>query len=380
MQSESACEAFPAVGKAPAKVSVSAAIAPRDRAGRRQLLLAAAAVAAGIPPMIAAAAIGRAPWDLVLIWAPLSLAMNLFAWTALRLGWTKGLRDPALTAAQVAWSITSTAFCYALLGPLRGAVLPMLALAILFGIFALPAATVRLLAAWTLILYGALMLMMSNLQPTRYPPAEEAICFVVLMVTVPAMAVLASRMSELRAKLGRQKGELEAALMRIRDLAGRDELTGLCNRRRGSEELQALLARAHREGHTLLIAMVDIDHFKSINDRYGHAGGDEVLRAFAAAAQGELRVTDTLARWGGEEFMVAFGGEDIALAASAAERLRRRAADLQVTLPGGASTRLTVSIGLASWRDRESIGELLDRADRALYRAKAEGRNRVVRG
>lgn len=330
--------------------------------------------------MIAAAEIGRAPWDLVLIWAPLSLAMNLFAWTALRFGWTKGWRDPALTAPQVAWSITSTAVCYAMLGPLRGAVLPMMALALLFGIFALPSATVRWLAVWTVTIYGALMLLMSNLQPARYPLAEEAIYFALLLVSVPAMAVLASQMSQLRAQLGRQKGELEAALMRIRDLAGRDELTGLCNRRRGSEEVLAQLERAQREGGALVVAMADIDHFKAINDCHGHSGGDEVLRSFAAAAQEELRVTDTLARWGGEEFLIAFGADDPGLAVQIAERLRRRAAELQVTLPDGGSTRLTVSIGLAAWRDRESLSGLLERADRALYRAKAEGRNRVVRG
>lgn len=328
--------------------------------------------------MIAAAAIGHAPWPLVLIWAPLSLAMNLFAWTALRFGWTKHLRDPALTAPQVAWAITSTAACYAMLGPLRGIALPMLALALLFGIFALPTRTVIRLAAWTLFIYGLVMLLMSNLQPARYPPADEAILLVVLLLSVPVMALLASRMSELRAKLGRRKTELEAALARIRELAGRDELTGLFNRRRGMEELLVNRARALRNGGSFAVAMVDIDYFKAINDRHGHLGGDAALRAFAAATQRELRTTDTLARWGGEEFLIVFGADDTAVAATAAERLRCCAAELEIIMPEGGSARLTVSVGLASWHDDESIGELLDRADRALYRAKAEGRNRVV--
>ncbi len=341
-------------------------------------MLATAAITAAIPPMVAAAAIGHAPWPLVLIWAPLSLAMNLFVWTALRFGWTKHLRDPALTAPQVAWAITSTAACYAMLGPLRGVALPMLALALLFGIFALPTRTVIRLAAWTLFIYGLVMLLMSNLQPARYPPADEAILLVVLLLSVPVMALLASRMSELRAKLGRQKAELEAALARIRELAGRDELTGLFNRRRGMEELLVNQARALRNGGSFAVAMVDIDYFKAINDRHGHLGGDAALRAFAAATQRELRTTDTLARWGGEEFLIVFGADDTAVAATAAERLRCCAAELKIIMPEGGSARLTVSVGLASWNDDESIGELLDRADRALYRAKAEGRNRVV--
>jgi len=378
MYFEQAREASKPVDDAPLTVGAPSLRARRDHAGRQQLLLATAAVAAGIPAMIGAAAIGRASWVLVLIWAPLSLAMNLFAWTALRFGWTHGWRDPALTAAQIAWSITSTAMCYAMLGPLRGAVLPMLALALLFGIFALPAATVRWLAAWTLALYGSLMLLMSQWQPERYPPEEEAIYFALMLVSVPVMAQLASGMSQLRARLGGQKAELEVALARIRELAGRDELTGLFNRRHGGEQLLAHRNRALASGGTFVVAMIDIDLFKGINDRFGHAGGDAVLRAFADAARGEIRTSDTLARWGGEEFLIVFETTDAAAAEAAAERLRVRAAGLDVTLPDGRSARFTVSIGLATWHDGEPTDALIARADRSLYRAKAEGRNRVV--
>ncbi len=373
-------EATPFIRKASVNAGPVTASAQRDRAGRRQLLLAAAAAAAGIPLMIGAAAIGEAPWHLVLIWAPLSLAMNLFAWTALRFGWTDGWRDPGVTAAQIAWSIASTAACYAMLGPLRAAALPMLALALLFGIFALPARTVRWLAAWTLALYGGVMLLMGQLQPARYPLAEEAITFAALLVSVPVMSLLALRMSELRTQLGRQKGELEIALARIRELAERDELTGLFNRRRGTEALLAHRAHALRHGVTFAVAMADIDRFKTVNDRHGHAGGDAVLRAFAAAAQGELREIDTIARWGGEEFLIAFEAVDAESAAAAAERVRARTQQIEVGLPDGGATRITVSIGLAFWREGEPVETLVARADRALYRAKAEGRNRVVMG
>ena len=366
------------IRKAPVNEGAAPVSARRDRAGRRQLLLAAVATAAGIPLMIGAAAIGEVPWKPVLIWAPLSLGMNLFAWTALRFGWTEGWRDPGLTAAQIAWSIASTAACYAMLGPLRAAALPMLALALLFAIFALPARTVRWLAAWTLALYGAVMLLMSWLQPVRYPPAEAVITFGALLVSVPVMSLLALRMSELRTQLGRQKGELEVALARIRELAERDELTGLFNRRRATEALLAHRAHAVRSGGTFAVAMADIDRFKAVNDGHGHAGGDAVLRAFAAAARGELREIDNIARWGGEEFLIVFEAVDSESAAVAAERVRRRAEEIEVGLPGGGTHRVTVSIGLASWRDGEPVEALIDRADRALYRAKAEGRNRVV--
>lgn len=378
MQWESVHQGAQTAGDAQAAPAAPRQRLRRGEGGRRQLVTATASVAAAIPLMLGAAAIGRAHWGAVLVWAPLSMAMSLFAWAALQLGWTQRWRDPALTVPQVAWSIGSTAACYAMLGPLRGAALPMLALALLFGIFALPAATVRRLAAWTLAVYASTMLLMAHWQPGRYPPAEEVIHFAVLLLTVPVMALLATRMSELRARLGRQKSELEEALARIRELAACDELTGLHNRRRGSEALQVHRARALRHGGTFVVAMVDIDHFKAINDRHGHAGGDAVLRAFADIAGRSVRTADTLARWGGEEFLVVYETEEPGAASAAAERLRRSASELVVELPDGSSTRLMVSVGLASWRSGEPVEVLIARADRALYRAKSEGRNRVV--
>jgi diguanylate cyclase (GGDEF)-like protein len=348
------------------------------RSQQQQLTAATLAIAGGIPLMVAAAAIGRAPWIGVLIWAPLSLLMNLLAWAGLKFDWTHGWRDPVLTAPQIAWAIGSTAACYAMLGPLRGVVLPMLALALLFAIFALPARTVRWLTVWTLALYGAVMIMMSRWQPDRFPPLEEAIYFGFLLLSMPPMALLAARMSELRARLGRQKSELEQALERIRQTAERDELTDLFNRRRIHEELLAWQARAQRGNALFAVAMIDIDHFKRINDLHGHAGGDAALRHFARVAQDSLRVVDALGRWGGEEFLAILASADAAGATMAAERVRLAVAALGVELPDGERIPLTVSIGLAWWQEGESIDRMITRADQALYRAKAQGRDRVV--
>lgn len=348
------------------------------RSQRQQLTVATSANVGAVGLMLVAAAAGYASWLAVIIWAPLALAVNLFTWLGLMFSWTRSWRDPALTMPQIAWAITSCAVVYAMLGPVRGATLPMFALAFLFAIFALPARTVGWLTLWALGLFAVVMLTMSQWQPQRYPPLEEAILFGVLLLAVPSMALLAMRMSELRAQLGRQKSELEQALQRIRQTAERDELTGLFNRRRVGDELQAQLARAQRNEARFAVAMVDMDHFKHINDGHGHASGDIVLRRFARVASTSLRDVDVVGRWGGEEFLMILSGVDGNGAVEAVERLRRAVAALEVELPGGACIRLTVSIGVACWKGDESIELLISRADRALYDAKSAGRNRVI--
>jgi diguanylate cyclase (GGDEF)-like protein len=124
--------------------------------------------------------------------------------------------------------------------------------------------------------------------------------------------------------------------------------------------------------------MLDIDHFKSINDQYGHPAGDAVLRALVQTCKAGLRAVDTVARWGGEEFLLVLPGTGAAAAMSVAERLRSDIAAIRVAVPGGALVSLTASIGVA---ERADVGqnELLRRADMALYAAKTGGRNRVVR-
>ena len=124
--------------------------------------------------------------------------------------------------------------------------------------------------------------------------------------------------------------------------------------------------------------MIDIDHFTAVNDGHGHAAGDEALKRVSRLLSECAGPSDRVARWGGEEFLIVFETTDAAAAEAAAERLRVRAAGLDVTQPDGRSARFTVSIGLATWHDGEPTDALIARADRSLYRAKAEGRNRVV--
>jgi diguanylate cyclase (GGDEF)-like protein len=165
----------------------------------------------------------------------------------------------------------------------------------------------------------------------------------------------------------------ERALLRI---ATTDPLTGAHNRRHYMALLSREHHRAERYASAFSVLMLDIDHFKKVNDTYGHAVGDAALKAMVGAASMHLRPSDTLGRFGGEEFVVMLPQTDEVGAVAAAERIRESVA--QVAVPAGAQTvRFTVSIGVATFVPKATVEELLESADKALYAAKTGGRNQV---
>jgi diguanylate cyclase (GGDEF)-like protein len=156
-----------------------------------------------------------------------------------------------------------------------------------------------------------------------------------------------------------------------------DPLTGVGNRRFFMEQAERELARALRSARPFALLMMDLDHFKLINDAHGHDAGDAALQSFVACVLESLRPGDVLARYGGEEFCALLPETDAAAAASAAERIRAAIGEAGYTW-GETRRDLTVSIGVAQWQPSRTLGEVISRADRALYEAKAEGRDRVV--
>jgi diguanylate cyclase (GGDEF)-like protein len=156
-------------------------------------------------------------------------------------------------------------------------------------------------------------------------------------------------------------------LTRLESIARTDDLTGLPNRRAWEEELPREVLRSSRDKRPLCVAMVDLDHFKVYNDEHGHQAGDRLLKQAAAAWTTELRGTDLLCRYGGEEFVLALPSCPPDEALLVVERLR-------AATPEGE----TCSAGIASWDGKESAGALLGRADDALYDAKRRGRNLSV--
>ena len=161
-------------------------------------------------------------------------------------------------------------------------------------------------------------------------------------------------------------------------LASNDPLTGLQNRRRTTERLESEIARARRYGTPLSVALCDVDHFKHVNDRFGHNMGDEVLVEVAKGLMASLREVDLVGRWGGEEFLVVLPDTEPHGALVAGERLRLGVEAIAPFAEG--PERVTCSVGVSAFQPEDSTTEFIDRADQALYRAKKNGRNRVEQG
>jgi two-component system, cell cycle response regulator len=169
--------------------------------------------------------------------------------------------------------------------------------------------------------------------------------------------------------------ELVVQSERLEALLFEDPLTGLSNRRFILTQLAGAVSAARRHERPLSIAMIDIDHFKAVNDEHGHAAGDRVLAAVAGSMRENLRAEDQLGRLGGEEFLALLPDAGAHAAASAAEKLRSEVGALEVE-QDGRDLGVTISVGWATW-DGESPDELLHRADEALYEAKRSGRDRA---
>lgn len=173
----------------------------------------------------------------------------------------------------------------------------------------------------------------------------------------------------------RKNRELQKANQMIAQLARTDPLTGLANRRTLGETFAREIARAERLGEALSMLMADLDHFKGINDQFGHNTGDQVLVRVAAVFKSQARPYDLAVRHGGEEFVLVLPGTSTEGAIAVAERIREQIADL--TVPG-CPTSITLSVGVASWMAGEAPDAFVARADAALYNAKSNGRNRIV--
>jgi diguanylate cyclase (GGDEF)-like protein len=285
------------------------------------------------------------------------------------------LAPDQLAVSQAAFSLVCAIWGYVLSGPLRAAMLTMAVVIIVFCMFALRPRQTLMLSGVAIVGMGATMWWLQAHDPVRFPPATEALTFGYLAGALVSTALLSGEMSKLRSRTKRQKQELSDALETIRVLATVDELTSLINRRHMNEVL-GLEERRHPAGATACVALIDIDFFKQINDGFGHAVGDDVLRRFAATAREALRTDDVLARWGGEEFLLLLPDATLDAARAVLERMAERVRAMAV--PGLDGRRIDFSAGLARRHAGEAFADVINRADKALYRAKETGRGRVV--
>ncbi|HEY0489668.1 MAG TPA: diguanylate cyclase [Telluria sp.] len=287
------------------------------------------------------------------------------------------LRPSQLAIPQSVFAIACNIAAYAVTGPLRGGWLMFLLVVMVFCAFSLRPKHAMMLCAAALAMLGWTMAGLVADAPALYPVHVEAMHFAFAACALISVTLLTGEMSKLRTRMKRQKEDLESAMATIRKLATLDELTSLANRRHMNEVLVEEERRQDAAGKPTCVALIDLDHFKSVNDRFGHAAGDTVLRAFSNSARSELRSHDVLARWGGEEFLLLLPEASLEQATMVVRRMAERVGAVPLAAIDR-DLRITFSAGVTQRRHGEPFAETITRADQALYDAKAKGRNRIA--
>ena len=252
------------------------------------------------------------------------------------------------------------------------ALVPFILIAFSFGIFRLSTASLILLSVACLTAYLGIIMTRVDAGSYDYSFRADLVRWFVLALTLPGMIIVGKQIQNLRQLLNTTRYQLE----HFEEKSIRDELTGLYNRRYIQSELEQAKLQADTRSVPFSICLIDIDRFKTINDNHGHLIGDTILREFARVALDSIRDTDTLGRYGGDEFIQILRDTEVKGAVMHAERLRVYAhfLDFQKVLAQG---HISLSIGVAQYRNGENITDLISRADSALYQAKQLGRNRV---
>ena len=315
----------------------------------------------------------------VLTWAAV-VTMATF-YLILRSGWNQKLSNPSMSEQQITAAIGFLAWGYTIGGSGAPVALILLFIILMFGMFTTTSRQLVRSSIFAGIAFAAAFLVTAmRRETTRIVPHVEmqVIYFGVLVIVLASVCLLVNEMARLRARLTKQKADLTTALAQIKELAIRDELTGLHNRRHMLNVLNAEGQRTDRSQGKFCLCLIDVDHFKSINDEWGHVAGDEVLRSLANVVAAGLRETDVVARWGGEEFLVLFTDTDCEVAAVVIERIRLMLSNTVMTATS-TDLRVTFSAGLTTYQVDEAIMATIERADQALYQAKATGRNRTER-
>lgn len=295
-------------------------------------------------------------------------------------GTTKHLRDPSLIAAQI-FTACGINLLMILLAP-QVAYMAVLNLFVLLSYGSVHFTQRTFLFAWfflSCILGIELRLVGSDIDIATATQTQRWLFWLVLALALGRFLAINAEVSRLRLRLQERNQKLSMMAARLGDLASRDELTKLWNRREFMRLLQEERKRISRRGGSFCVALIDADHFKQVNDRFGHLVGDAVLQELAQVFDRARRMTDTLARYGGEEFVLLLHDANAETARHALERMRIAVEqhDWEQVAPG---LRVTVSAGVAESLPTDEINQTIDRADRALYEAKHAGRNRVMIG
>jgi diguanylate cyclase (GGDEF)-like protein len=322
---------------------------------------------------------GSLPYAVSVRFALGTLACSAVLIVVFRTGWNKRFADPSLTVAQLLCAGVMVSYVAYHGEPVRSLLIPFYLTALFFGTFRLPTGKLLQVSAFYVAAYGMAVWMSLPPEVDWRSPAmrRELLRYTELVAVLLWFCWMGGYVASLWSKLRATNDDLKQALHKIEVVASVDELTGVYNRRTIRDIIAREKKRCDRRGEGLCVALLDLDEFKRINDRYGHAAGDQVLKCFAGIVQRSLRDTDAAGRYGGEEFIVVFSQTRLSQTRKPLERIRRHAECTPIDgLPP--EERVTVSIGVTQYRPGEDVDAAIGRADAALYRAKASGRNRIA--
>ncbi|WP_068829757.1 GGDEF domain-containing protein [Pseudomonas sp. BMS12] len=314
-----------------------------------------------------------------LVCTGLVVTSQLAFFALLRSGINLRFRDPSLTEPQILVGLALHTVLLAQLDSARGSLLLFYVIILMFGVFQLRprvfvrCAAIAFFAFAGLNLWEGYHLRLGNPGQALLQCCALFVALIWLSLFASYVQALRQRMRQRRYALQAHQDTLRGMMRQLEDLVATDELTGLFNRRHFLRlALRELDNLGHGRQHGL--ALIDLDHFKRINDVHGHAAGDRVLQTFAAVARACLRDGDVLARYGGEEFVLLLPNTDADQFTSCCERLREAFACAE---PIGVQVHsLSLSAGMTLLVEGDDLDEALQRADQALYRAKRGGRNR----
>ncbi len=347
------------------------------RQGRHRLQITVLPYCIGVASAYIGATLHAVP-----LWAAHALAAwcatgLLLFWALLRSDLTEHWHDPALIFPQVLFGCGAVVLAYTLIDASRGLALLWLCLLMLFDIHRLDTRQLVLATVGSLTLMVCATLLHDQLHDTQIDLISEWISLGTGAIVMPVMRQVSLKSYQMRHQMLSQRAELARTVADLERASAHDALTGLINRRHMQTLLDEEVRRLRRTEQAFCLAIIDLDHFKQINDRHGHAIGDAVLQAFAQVAQTALAATDQLARWGGEEFLLLMPETGLPTAQQRLEDLQQciRTHDWSRYADG---LSVSFSAGLCEPGGRVPLHRDLERADRALYKAKAQGRARTV--
>lgn len=310
----------------------------------------------------------RATAEILVIASLGVITCNLLIYSLIRSGLNKKFKDPSLTLLQMIMATFWVMVIAYYADTMRSLVLLTYLVVFIFGLFRLNVWQFLFLSVFAVINYSLVILLLYKINPELVTKID-ILNIMILALVLPWFSLVGGYITKLRAQISH-------ALSTIERLAIMDDLTQVFNRRQMFKILENQKALVERGVHPFSICIFDLDHFKKVNDTYGHSAGDIVLKTVAQEAQRNLRNIDHIARYGGEEFILILTNSEKNDAVICAERIRKMVSKIEFeNMPK--NFRITISVGVTEYQASEVIQDAINRADTALYRAKLNGRNKV---